>query len=74
MRRVTTAKVVKTNSTRSVMPKSRTSLDAGRRVLDIEARAVQALIQRLDGGFSDAVNLLYDCKGKVVVSGMGKSG
>jgi arabinose-5-phosphate isomerase len=56
------------------MPKSRTSLDAGRRVLDIEARAVQALIQRLDGGFSEAVNLLYDCKGKVVVSGMGKSG
>jgi len=42
--------------------------------LDIEARAVQALIQRLDGGFSDAVDLLYDCKGKVVVSGMGKSG
>jgi arabinose-5-phosphate isomerase len=56
------------------MSKSRTSLDAGRRVLDIEARAVQALIQRLDGGFSDAVDLLYDCKGKVVVSGMGKSG
>jgi arabinose-5-phosphate isomerase len=56
------------------MPKSRTSLDAGRRVLDIEARAVQALIQRLDDGFSEAVDLLYDCKGKVVVSGMGKSG
>jgi len=56
------------------MPKSRTSLDAGRRVLDIEARAVQALIQRLDGGFSEAVDLLYDCKSKVVVSGMGKSG
>ncbi len=56
------------------MPKGRTSLDVGRRVLDIEARAVQALIQRLDGGFSDAVNLLYACKGKVVISGMGKSG
>ena len=56
------------------MSKSRTSLDAGRRVLDIEARAVQALIQRLDSGFSEAVDLLYDCKGKVVVSGMGKSG
>ena len=66
MRRVTTSKVTK--------PKGRTSLDVGRRVLDIEARAVQALIQRLDGGFADAVDLLYDCKGKVVVSGMGKSG
>jgi arabinose-5-phosphate isomerase len=46
----------------------------GRRVLDIEARAVQALVQRLDSGFSEAVGLLYRCKGKVVVSGMGKSG
>jgi arabinose-5-phosphate isomerase len=43
-------------------------------VLDIEARAVQALVQRLDSGFSEAVDLLYRCKGKVVVSGMGKSG
>lgn len=74
MRRVTTSKVTKPNSIRSATPKSRTSLDAGRRVLDIEARAVQALVQRLDGGFSEAVDLLYDCKGKVVVSGMGKSG
>jgi arabinose-5-phosphate isomerase len=74
MRRVTTSKVTKPNGVRSAAPKSRTSLDAGRRVLDIEARAVQALVQRLDGGFSEAVDLLYDCKGKVVVSGMGKSG
>jgi arabinose-5-phosphate isomerase len=74
MRRVTTSKVKKPNGVRSATPKSRTSLDAGRRVLGIEARAVQALVQRLDGGFSEAVDLLYDCKGKVVVSGMGKSG
>jgi arabinose-5-phosphate isomerase len=74
MRRVTTSKVTKPNSARSAVLKGRTSLDVGRRVLDIEARAVQALIQRLDGGFSDAVDLLYACKGKVVISGMGKSG
>ncbi|MBU6434882.1 MAG: D-arabinose 5-phosphate isomerase, partial [Nitrospirae bacterium] len=74
MRRVTTSKVAKQKGTRAATPKGGTSLDVGRRVLDIEARAVQALIQRLDGGFSDAVDLLYDCKGKVVVSGMGKSG
>ena len=74
MRRVTTSKVTKPNSARSAVVKGRTSLDVGRRVLDIEARAVQALIQRLDGGFSDAVDLLYACKGKVVISGMGKSG
>jgi arabinose-5-phosphate isomerase len=74
MRRVTTSKVTKPKGVRSAVPKGRTSLDVGRRVLDIEARAVQALIQRLDGGFSDAVDLLYVCKGKVVISGMGKSG
>jgi arabinose-5-phosphate isomerase len=74
MRRVTTSKVTKPKGVRSVVPKGRTSLDVGRRVLDIEARAVQALIQRLNGGFSDAVDLLYACKGKVVISGMGKSG
>jgi arabinose-5-phosphate isomerase len=74
MRRVTTSKVTKPKGARAATPKGGTSLDVGRRVLDIEARAVQALIQRLDGGFSDAVDLLYDCKGKVVVSGMGKSG
>jgi arabinose-5-phosphate isomerase len=50
------------------------SLDEGRRVLQIEARAVQALIDRLDEHFTKAVDLLYNCKGKVVVSGMGKSG
>jgi len=74
MRRVTTSKVTKPNSARSAVLKGRSSLDVGRRVLDIEARAVQALIQRLNGGFSDAVDLLYLCKGKVVISGMGKSG
>jgi arabinose-5-phosphate isomerase len=66
MRRIATSKVIKSDNG--------TSLDVGRRVLAIEARAVQALVQRLDGGFSEAVDLLYRCKGKVVVSGMGKSG
>ncbi len=74
MRRVTTSQVTKPKGARSAVPKGQASLDVGRRVLDIEARAVQALIQRLDGGFSDAVDLLYACKGKVVISGMGKSG
>ena len=74
MRRVTTSKVTKPKGARAVTSKGRTSLDVGRRVLEIEARAVQAMVQRLDDGFSDAVDLLYACKGKVVVSGMGKSG
>jgi arabinose-5-phosphate isomerase len=74
MRRVTASKVTKPKGVRAEPPKGGTSLEVGRRVLDIEARAVQALVQRLDGGFSVAVDLLYHCKSKVVVSGMGKSG
>jgi arabinose-5-phosphate isomerase len=74
MRRVTTTKVTKPKSAQVASPKGGTSLESGRRVLGIEARAVQALVQRLDGGFTQAVDLLYQCKGKVVVSGMGKSG
>lgn len=50
------------------------SILEGRRVLEIEARAVAALIDRLDHRFTAAVDLLYQCSGKVVVSGMGKSG
>ena len=46
----------------------------GRRVLEIEARAIEALIDRLDERFVKAVDILVRCKGKVVVSGMGKSG
>jgi arabinose-5-phosphate isomerase len=58
-------------------PADRTSggtVAEGRRVLRIEAHAVQALIERLDEQFGKAVDLLFHCKGKVVVSGMGKSG
>ena len=49
-------------------------LVGGKRVLQIEARAIDDLTTRLDERFSDAVHLLYRCEGKVVVSGMGKSG
>lgn len=49
-------------------------LDRARDVLDIEARGIHALIDRLDESFVRAVDLLYGCQGKVVVTGMGKSG
>lgn len=45
-----------------------------RETLAIEADAVQALAQRLDGRFADAVALVLRCQGRVVVTGMGKSG
>ncbi len=44
------------------------------RVLDIEARAVSELRQRLDNSFVEACSLCLACQGRVVVIGMGKSG
>ncbi len=52
----------------------KSALATARRVLDIEAGAVSALKRRLDGNFSRAVDLILSTTGKVVVSGMGKSG
>ncbi len=46
----------------------------GRRVLEIEAAAVASLAPRLDLSFDRACQLCLDCRGRVVVSGMGKSG
>jgi len=50
------------------------ALELARTVLRIEAQAVAALVDRLDEGFLRAVNLLLHCRGRVVVSGVGKSG
>ena len=49
-------------------------LELARAVLRTEADAVRALIGRLDARFSAAVQLLADCRGRVIVTGMGKSG
>ncbi len=49
-------------------------LALARQVLDIEADALRALSTRIDAGFADAVHLILACTGRVVVSGMGKSG
>jgi arabinose-5-phosphate isomerase len=50
------------------------TLQLARRVLEIEADAVRALIERVDNRFAAAVELINSRKGRVVVSGMGKSG
>ena len=50
------------------------ALDLARDVLTIEAEAVQALARRIDQDFVAAVELLLNCPGRVVVSGIGKSG
>jgi arabinose-5-phosphate isomerase len=49
-------------------------LALARRVLSIEADAVQKIAARLDGDFAAAVALILGCQGRVIVSGIGKSG
>ena len=50
------------------------ALDLGRQTLGIEAAAVEALQSRLDGDFAAAVALILNSRGRLIVSGMGKSG
>jgi arabinose-5-phosphate isomerase len=52
----------------------RESLALAREVLLIEAKEIEALASNLDANFEAAVALILHCKGRVVVSGMGKSG
>ena len=49
-------------------------LNLARRVVQTEAAAILALTDRLDSRFEAAVALLRDCRGRVIVTGMGKSG
>lgn len=50
------------------------ALDLARKVLSIEADAVRSLVQRIDDSFLRALNIILSCEGRVIVSGMGKSG
>ncbi len=49
-------------------------LKRAKEVLEIEAAAINSLIRRVDDNFSKAVDILAKCKGRVVVTGMGKTG
>ncbi|PLX86930.1 MAG: D-arabinose 5-phosphate isomerase [Desulfuromonas sp.] len=49
-------------------------IETARQVLQIEADAVLALQPRIDDSFERAVRIILDCTGRVVVTGMGKSG
>jgi len=49
-------------------------IETAKRVLQIEADAVLALQSRIDDNFTQAVKVILECRGKVVVTGMGKSG
>lgn len=59
---------------RAATPPAPDDASSARRVLGIEARALEALAARIGSEFSEAVSVLASCQGKVVVSGLGKSG
>jgi arabinose-5-phosphate isomerase len=56
------------------MTETMAGLDLARTVLRIEAAAILGLVDRIDEDFERAVQLLFECRGRVIVTGMGKSG
>ena len=50
------------------------TIQKAKEVIRVEADAVAALSSRIDGTFVDAVELVFECKGRVIVTGVGKSG
>lgn len=50
------------------------SLKTGKEVLKKEADALLSVMERLDGSFTSAAEVIYQCTGRVVLTGMGKSG
>ena len=56
------------------MSEERTVLNFGRNVLATEAKALAELAERLSEEFDQAVQMIYDCKGAVILTGMGKAG
>jgi arabinose-5-phosphate isomerase len=74
--RVYSAAMTKTTAASQVAAAGRAqrAMDSARRTLDIEASAVAALSARIDDSFARAVDLVLACRGRTVVSGIGKSG
>ena len=55
-------------------PVRRSALELAKDALDIESEAIQTVKRRLDANFGEAVDLIMRCRGRIVVSGLGKSG
>ncbi|HPC87168.1 MAG TPA: KpsF/GutQ family sugar-phosphate isomerase [Smithellaceae bacterium] len=56
------------------MSSSRTAVSRAREVLKIEAQSILNLVHKVNGNFSRAVDLIFQCKGRVIITGIGKSG
>jgi arabinose-5-phosphate isomerase len=68
------AAVERTRGATGPGPRSEEILAEGRRVVRTEAAALAALAERMDGSFVRAVEVILGCGGRVIVSGVGKSG
>jgi len=64
----------KKNGSEAAETPSRSPLEVARQVLEIEAQAILGLVPLLDESFERAVEMIRDCTGRVVCTGMGKSG
>ena len=56
------------------MTKEQEAIKRAKEVLTIEAQSILKLIDKIDGNFSHAVDLIYKSKGRVIITGIGKSG
>jgi len=50
------------------------SIETGKKVLETEAHAILNALDKINGQFATAVDIIFQCRGQVVVTGMGKSG
>ncbi len=50
------------------------SIETGKKVLETEANAILKALDKINGQFETAVDIIFNCRGQVVVTGMGKSG
>src|ERR1035437_8624991 len=56
------------------MKKNQETIRRAKEVLKIEAQSILRLIDKIDGNFSKAVDAIYKSKGRVIITGIGKSG
>jgi arabinose-5-phosphate isomerase len=56
------------------MSNNRAVIRRAKEVLKIEAQSILSLVDKINGNFTRAVNLIFQCKGRVIITGIGKSG
>jgi arabinose-5-phosphate isomerase len=56
------------------MSNHQTAISRAKEVLKIEAQSILSLMDKIDRNFTRAVDLIYQCKGRVIITGIGKSG